>query len=186
LVVTGRSVAHLLPEYGCGLRVRLVGPFKDRVQTVALAEKLAPAIAERRVRDHDREVRARMQTLLGVDIEDDTIYSLALNTFVVPLEMAAMTLANLAEELDRTIRPEQWLQMRDAALAAEVRAALMVHPKVGHAPFEVRCEGGAVQVSGPGLVPPWDDLINDLALQVEGVKSVEVVAEQQPVPVRPG
>jgi hypothetical protein len=186
LVVTGRSVAHLLPEYGCGLRVRLVGPFKDRVQTVALAEKLAPAIAERRVRDHDREVRARMQTLLGVDIEDDTIYSVALNTFVVPLEMAAMTLANLAEELDRTIRPEQWLQMRDAALAAEVRAALMVHPKVGHAPFEVRCEGGAVQVSGPGLVPPWDDLINDLALQVEGVKSVEVVAEQQPVPVRPG
>jgi cytidylate kinase len=185
IVLTGRSVAHLLPDHGCGLRVRLVGPFKERAQIVAAEEKLALAMAERRVRDHDREMRARIQTLFGVDIEDDSAYSLVFNTFAMPLEVAAMTISSLAQELDRTVRPEQWCRMRDAALAAEVRAALMLNPKIGHAPFEVQCSSGIVQVNGPGLVPPWDDLVNDLARRVEGVKSVEVIAEEQPVPVRP-
>src|SRR5229473_1327229 len=137
LIVLGRSVAHILPEHGCGLRVRLVGPMKDRVREVAAEEKLAPAIAERRVRDYDREVRARIQTLFGADIEDPISYG------------------------------------------------LMLHPKIGHAPIEVLCASGAVQVNGPGLVPPWDDLVNDVVRRVEGVKSVEVIAEEQPVPVRP-
>src|SRR5216684_1813373 len=35
LIVLGRSVAHIMPEHGCGLRVRLVGPMKDRVRAVA-------------------------------------------------------------------------------------------------------------------------------------------------------
>ncbi len=181
----GRSVAHILPEHGCGLRVRLVGPMKDRVREVAAEEKLAPAIAERRVRDYDREVRARIQTLFGADIEDPISYGLMLNTFALPLNAAAAALVSCAEEIDRNVRPEQWREMLDAALSAEVRAALMLHPKIGHAPIEVLCASGAVQVNGPGLVPPWDDLVNDVVRRVEGVKSVEVIAEEQPVPVRP-
>src|SRR6266851_429560 len=173
LVVIGRSVAHLLPEHGCGVR------------EVAAEEKLAPAIAERRVRDYDREVRARIQTLLGTDIEDPTSYGLTLNTFALPLNAAAAALVSCAGEIDRNVRPEQWREMLDAALSAEVRAALMLHPKIGHAPIEVLCASGAVQVNGPGLVPPWDDLVNDVVRRVEGVKSVEVIAEEQPVPVRP-
>jgi cytidylate kinase len=185
LVVIGRSVAFLLPEHGCGVRVRLVGPIKDRVREVAAEERLAPAIAERRVRDYDREVRARIQTLLGADIEDPTSYGLTLNTFALPLNAAAAALVSCAEEIDRNVRPEQWREMHDASLSAEVRAALMLHPKIGHAPLEVLCASGAVQVNGPGLVPPWDDLVNDVVRRVEGVKSVEVIAEEQPVPVRP-
>jgi hypothetical protein len=74
--------------------------------------------------------------------------------------------------------------MRDAALAAEVRAMLMVHPKIGHAPLEVNCASGAVRVNGPGLVPPWDDLIGDVARGIDGVTSVEVNAEEAPAVVR--
>src|SRR5579863_88671 len=51
LVIIGRSVAQILPECGCGLRVRLTGPVKDRTREIAQEEKLAPAIAERRIRD---------------------------------------------------------------------------------------------------------------------------------------
>jgi hypothetical protein len=88
-------------------------------------------------------------------------------------------------EIDSAAGPEQWRLMRDAALAAEVRAMLMVHPKIGHAPLEVNCASGAVRVNGPGLVPPWDDLIGDVARNVAGVTSVEVNAEESPAPVRP-
>jgi hypothetical protein len=98
--------------------------------------------------------------------------------------LIAMLMTCIAE-IDRTAGPEQWRLMRDAALAAEVRAMLIVHPKIGHAPLEVNCAAGAVRVNGPGLVPPWDDLIGDVARGIEGVTSVEVNAEESLGPVRP-
>jgi cytidylate kinase len=185
LVVLGKSVALLMPDHGCGLRLRLVGPLKERVKEVTAEEKLAPAVAERRVRDYDREVRARMQVLFETDIEDPAVHHMALNTFTTPIPMLMAILATAAGEIDRVAGPEQWRLMRDTALAAEVRAMLMVHPKIGHAPLEVNCASGAVQVNGPGLVPPWDDLIGNVARQVEGVTSVEVNAEESPAPIRP-
>jgi cytidylate kinase len=185
LVIVGRSVAQIMPEEACGLRVRLVGPFKNRAAEIVAEEGLAPAVAERRVRDYDREMRARLQTLMGVDIEDPANYSVTLNTFSMPLETLAIALGSLAAEIDHTAQSDHWRKLSDAALAAEVRAALMLHPKIGHAPLEVLCARGVVQINGPGLVPPWDGLINEVVRGVEGVKSVEVVAEEQPVPVPP-
>jgi cytidylate kinase len=185
VVVVGRSVTHMMPDYGCGLRVRLTGPFKERVQVVGGEERLAPAIAERRVRDYDRETRARIQTLLDVDIDDPANFALVVNTYALPLAMLAEALAGLAADIDKRVSPENWRRMRDAALAAEVQAALMLHPKIGHAPFEVQCAAGVIHVSGPGLVPPWDGLINDVVRQVQGVTAVEVNADERPVPIPP-
>src|SRR5712692_5784751 len=102
LVVTGRSVTHLLPDCGCGLRVRLTGPFKERAQQVAREEGLTPAVAERRIRDYDRELRARVQTLFNYDIDEPANFHLVLNTFSMPLGTAASMLAWLALELDRS------------------------------------------------------------------------------------
>ncbi len=185
LVVVGRSVTYLVSECGCGVRVRLTGPFKQRAQLIAQEEGLSEAVAERRVRDYDREVRARVQTLFNYDLDDPANFSLVLNTFAMPLETAASLLAALAVDLDRITPPEQWARMRDAVLEAQIRAALILHPKIGHAPVEVQCAHGAVQINGPGLVPPWDDLVNEVVSQVEGVTSVQVVADEQPVTVRP-
>ncbi len=186
LVVIGRSVSTLMPSHGCGLRLRLTGPLSERVKEVAAEEKLAPAVAERRVRDYDREVRARLQALFEIDIEDPAFHHLTLNTFTNPMPLLVATLTAIVTEIDRAATPEHWRLMRDAALAAEVRAMLLVHPKIGHAPLEVKCARGAVRVNGPGLVPPWDDLIGDVARQVDGVTSVEVNAEDTPQPIRPG
>src|SRR5260370_6844190 len=122
LIVLGRSVAHILPEHGCGLRVRLVGPMKDRVREVAAEEELAPAIAERRLRDYDREVRARIQTLFGAQNAAAISYWLMLTTFAVPLNAAAAALVSCAEEIDRNVRPDQWREMLHAALSAALRA----------------------------------------------------------------
>ena len=112
LVIVGRSVAHIMPEDACGLRVRLVGPFKDRAVEIGSEEGLAPAVAERRVRDYDREVRARIQTLMGVDIDDPANYGVTLNTFAMPLETLATALGSLAGEIDHTARPDQWRKLR--------------------------------------------------------------------------
>jgi hypothetical protein len=44
---------------------------------------------------------------------------------------------------------------------------------------------GLVQVNGPGLVPPWDGLIDEVARRIAGVRAVEVIADEQPFPMRP-
>ncbi|MBV8358595.1 MAG: cytidylate kinase-like family protein [Deltaproteobacteria bacterium] len=180
LVVIGRSVAQILPELGCGLRVRLCGPLKERTRVAAAEEKLTTALAEARVRDYDREVRARIQTLFGIDIDDPSSYNLVLNVFAVPLESSAALLASFAGEVDRVVTAEQWGRMHDAALVAQVRAALLSHPKLGNAPFRVQCSGGAVQVVGLGIVPPWDDMVCEVVRRVNGVKSVEVLNQDMP------
>src|SRR5262249_16019933 len=141
LVVIGRSVAQILPGVGCGVRVRLCGAIKERTRIVATEEKLTAPLAEARVRDYDREVRARIQTLFGVDIDDPSNYNLVLNVFALPLESSALILTNLANEVDHAATGDQWGRMRDAALTAEVRAALISHPKLGNAPFRVQCSG---------------------------------------------
>ena len=182
LVVIGRSVAQILPELGCGLRVRLCGPLKERTRVAAAEEKLTTALAEARVRDYDREVRARIQTLFGIDIDDPSSYNLVLNVFAVPLESSAALLACFAGEVDRAATAEQWGRMRDAALVAEIRAALLTHPKLGNAPFRVQCSGGAVQVVGLGIVPPWDDMVGEVVRRVKGVKSVQVFNQDMPPP----
>ncbi len=185
LVVVSRSVTHQLPRCGCGLRVRLVGPLEDRVKAIASEENLAPAVAERRVRDYDRELRARIQTLFNFDLDDPTNFDLTLNTYGLPLPMQAKMLAEVALDIDQSVSASNWQKMRDAAVSAEVQAALMRHPKIGNAPVQVNCTNGRVQVNGPGLVPPWDELILEVARKVEGVHAVEVEADEQPIPVRP-
>ena len=71
--------------------------------------------------------------------------------------------------------------MRDAAIAAQVHAALVAHPKIGDTQMSVNCSAGCVRVSGVGLVPPWDDLVIGVAQKIEGVASVEVGADDDPV-----
>jgi cytidylate kinase len=185
VILYGRSVPHLMPSYGQCLRVRLTGSLKERVAEVMRDENLSQAAAERRVRDYDREVRARIQTLFDVDIEDPAVHHLTLNTFATPLDVLASMLAIVAEEMDQRVTPEELAQLQDTALAAQVRAALLIHPKIGQAPVEVICERGQVHVSGPGLVPPWDRLVGDVARQVDGVSLVEVNPEEVAAPVRP-
>ncbi len=184
LVLVDRAATVFVPPCGCALKVRMVGPFNERVKLVAETEKLSAVAAQRRVRDHDREVSARIQTLTGVDIEDPAFFDIVINGYGAPLEFSAAALAAYAERIDARVRPEQWQRMRDAATAAQVRAACHAHPKLGHAPIEVACSAGVVQVRGPGLVPPWDELANQVASGVEGVRAVEVEAEETPIPVR--
>ncbi len=176
--------AHLLPENGCGLRVRTIAALPKRIAFIAGSEKLSEAAAEKRVREHDREVRARAATLWGIDIDDAQIYHLVLNTSNLPLETLCATLMTCAQKVSAACPLSGWGELRDMAVAAQVRAGLLSHPKFGHAQVEVHCKAGAVQVFGPGLVAPWDDLVRQVTDRIEGVKSLTVGAHEPPLPLR--
>ncbi|HSR57705.1 MAG TPA: cytidylate kinase family protein [Candidatus Binataceae bacterium] len=184
VVFVSSSGAHLLPDNGCGLRVRVMASFESRARTSAAIEGLSQASAEKRVRDFDREVKARQQTLYGFDIDDPAIYHLVLNTSTLPLEVLVASLKASAEQLDRRCDARAREEIRDLAVAAQVRAALLCHPKFGLAQISVACSRGVVKMQGPGLVPPWDDLARQVVSKIDGVKSCEIGAEEPPLPLR--
>ena len=184
LVAVGRAVAHVLPQVGCGVRGRVVAPFEARLKQVAIEEKLAPAAAERRVLHYDREVRARIQSISNIDIDDASLYDLVINTANHPMDALATTLTTLARQIDGCTDSGQWQQLTDAAIAQQVRAALLAHPKIRDAEIVVTCTRGVVEMSGAGLVPPWDELVHSVARQVEGVAAVNVAADEPPMPLR--
>lgn len=181
IVVVGRSSSHFIPENSSGLRIRVVAPVAARIEQIAEEEKLQPAAAERRVRDYDAEVKARSLSLFGVDIDDASVYDLVINTCRHPLPHLASMLAALATQVDAEEISGRRAVLFDASIAAQVHAALVAHPKIRDAQVSVNCSSGCVRVSGPGLVPPWDELVIGVAQQIDGVSSVEVGADEAPI-----
>ncbi len=184
LVFASSSGAQLMPGNGCGLRVRVIAPLSQRVLAIAELEKLTLPVAEKRVRDHDREVKARAQTLYSFDIDDPALYDLVLNTSTLSLDTLVASLKSCAEKVDGRADRSGWQDIRDAAIAAQVRAALLAHSKFGHAEIGVDCVLGVVRMNGAGLVAPWDDLARRVAAGIEGVKSCDIGAEVPPMPPR--
>src|SRR5262245_19743119 len=92
----------------------------------------------------------------------------------------------LRHKIEKLACDEHRQKLCDTAIAQQVRAALMAHPKIGEASVEVNCRTGVVTLSGPGLVPPWNSLVESVARSVLGVVSVEIAAEEPPMPQRAG
>ncbi len=185
LIVVGRGSAHHLPASGCGLRVHVIASLNDRVARVAGDEKLSSGGAEKRVRDYDNEIRSRVQTVCGLDIEDSNVYALVLNSSAMTVEGCAAALVAAARRIDSQASAEDWRRLRDAATEAQVRAAIHAHPQLKSSQIEIECINGAVRINGPGLVPPWDGLADQVVRQVDGVASVEVTADGVAMPILP-
>ena len=184
-VFASSSGAQLMPANGCALRVRAMAALPVRVRNITEIEGLSPTAAEKRVRDHDREVKARALSLYNFDIDDAQIYDLVLNTSVLPLSAMVETLRSCTAYIDASLDGNGIQELHDAALAAQVRAALLSHPKFGHADITVECTRGAVCMNGPGLVAPWDNLARQVAAEIEGVTSCDIGAANPPMPLRP-
>lgn len=185
-IVVGRSVAFMLPESPCSLRVRVIAPLASRIARVMADEQIALAAAEKRTTHYDGEVKARIQSLYNLDIDDPANYDLVIRNAQHPTTAMADTIAAAAATIDSAGDTTALVRLRDVAIAAQVHAALFAHPKIQNAQIAVGCSEGRVNISGPGLVPPWDALIVEVARSIEGVAAVEVGAEAAVIPDPPG
>ena len=184
-IVVGRSVAFMLPESPCTMRVRVVAPTASRVARVMADENLAQAAAEKHLQTYDTEVRARIQSLYNLDIDDASNYDLVIKNAHHPLSAMADALTAAASASEAACDAAAPKRLRDSAIAAQVHAALFAHPKIRDAQISVGCADGCVRLDGPGLVPPWDELVIEVARSVEGVATVQVGAEVAVIPDPP-
>lgn len=186
VVIVGRVVPCMLPA-GMSelLRIRAVGPLKARVEVVMREERLDAAAAERRVLHHDQEMQAWVAQLLrGVGLNDPAVYDLTVNTAARPLALLSEAIAAMVREIAAADDHAARQALADHCLAAQVRAALMAHPKIGHAAIAVESAQGRVTLKSSALVPPWDELAIAVVRQVSGVATVQLELQEAPPPVR--
>jgi cytidylate kinase len=184
-------VSHAMPMWvprnvGHVLRVRTVAPMEVRVRRVMDEERLSARQAEHRIHESDREVQARMRSILKVDVEDPQLYDVILNTSSAPLDTLSAVVIDLAHAVARSCSEDSRILLKDACIASQVRAALMAHPKIGRAPFEITSTKGAVTIAGQSLVSPWDSMVRDIAGQIGGVASVRLEVGTLPFVPPPG
>jgi cytidylate kinase len=186
VVIVGRVIPCMLPA-GISelLRIRAISPLKARVEVVMREERLEVGAAERRVLHHDQEMQAWVAHLMhGLGLNDPAVYDLTVNTAARPLSLLSEALALMVREIAAANDVAARQALADHCLAAQVRAALMAHPKIGHAAITVESSRGQVTLKSSALVPPWDELALTVVRQVGGVDRVELEIQEPPPPVR--
>jgi hypothetical protein len=127
-----------------------------------------------------------MRSILKLDVDDPQLYDVILNTSSAPLDTLAAVVIDLAHAVARSCSEDSRILLKDACIASQVRAALMAHPKIGRAPFEITSTKGAVTIAGQSLVSPWDSMVRDIAGQIGGVASVRLEVGTLPFVPPPG
>jgi len=87
VVVVGRGANWFL-EPRCGLRLRIVAPFEQRVGAVAERLAIRREVAARQVRELDAEQRAFIRQSFGRDVDDPLGYDVVINLGTLPVEAA--------------------------------------------------------------------------------------------------
>lgn len=161
------------------LKVRVNACMEDRARIVMGRDKISREEAIAAVKDADQERYNWSMSLHGVDHNDSHLYDLVLHLRRIPMDFAVDMICDLSQSKHFQVTDESRQVMEDVALAANVRCHL-----IGLKPdIEVTAREGVVHVNTAAYPMYKDTLtreIRGLAMQVEGVKKVEVELESTP------
>jgi cytidylate kinase len=98
-LVLGQGAQVVLRDNPDACRVLIVAPFGLRVQWVAEAEKLSPAVARRHVRACDLARNDYLARYHGVNWLDPYLYHLIINTGQMPVDAAVSLIVHAAQAI---------------------------------------------------------------------------------------
>jgi hypothetical protein len=87
VVIVGRGANWFL-NARCGLRLRIVAPFEQRIEMLATRFNVRREEAARKVRDLDAEQKAYIRQSFGHDVDDPLGYDVVINLGTLSLESA--------------------------------------------------------------------------------------------------
>jgi len=159
----------------------LIAPIDARVQQVQARQKLNAAAARRYVEEMDKARSRRLMALFGFDWRDPSRYDLVVNLGRMSMATAKQLILETVHLPDYQTTPASNRAFLDFALAARVRAALVLSPDLSGALLDVKALDGDISVSG--IIPSWffEDNVVAKIKQVAGVKSVKAALENTPV-----
>lgn len=106
-IIIGRGGFVLTRDLPCGVHVRLVAEFRDRVAALCARERVDKLEAEPILRRQDADKARMIREQFKRDIEDPLNYDFVFNTSRVPLDVVAKEVLMLAEERYRIFKDSQ-------------------------------------------------------------------------------
>jgi cytidylate kinase len=181
IVYHGHLGHELLPDVKHVIKVLLTAPIEMRVRQVQMREKLTAAAARRHIEAMDKARSRRLMALFGVDWRDPNRYDLVVNLGRMSMTAAKRLILETVHLPDYQMTPSSKQAFLDFALAARVRAALVLWPDLSRALLDVKASDGEISVYG--IIPSWffEDNVVTRIKQVAGVKSVKADLEHAPV-----
>lgn len=148
VVIMGRWSTLLLRDVDHALRVRVGAPMNVRVRRITERLGLSPEEARAQIERSDRGVRARIRQFFDVDWGDALLYDMVLSTGRFSVEAGADLLCHVLARPEWQPTEASRATLRDAALAARVRAALKAAPETTRLNVKITCQGGRLELAG--------------------------------------
>ena len=174
LVYHGFAFHYFVKDIPCTLKVRITAKLKDRIGYVMKRDKISNRDAKRFIRKIDERRRKWSQRLYGIDPSDPSLYDLVLHIGEITVADAVDTICHVIGFKHYQTTLESKKSIRDMALTAEVKAALMeLDPSIG-----VSSENGIVTLKIDDKSFQERKLITnmmDMDKTVRGIKRINVV-----------
>ena len=148
LVVLGRGSHILLREVPYALKVRITAPLETRIERVMHQDRIDRRTAQSLIEKTDRARDGYIKSNYGQDWGDLQFYDQVFNTGLQSYEQVVKLLVQALQELDPKATPEAEQKLRGQAVAARVKARLVIDPQVFVPTLEVFHDGMAVVLRG--------------------------------------
>ena len=186
VILSGRGATIFLRKVRHALRVRISAPERVRAYRVEHQQELTSDAAIHRVRQNDRERASNVKFLYHVDWDDPLLYDLVLNTERLDAKEGARLIQNALQSERVQPTPESRAEVKDLALTAHAKAALLAHPTTRPLHLAVACKQGQLSVSGmverEELKKAAEEILGRIP-EVGGVQSEIVVVSSRRAPV---
>lgn len=160
------------------LKVRIIATLELRAAVVARRETIGPQAAAAWIAKVDRERQRWTRSLYGVDPEDPHLYDLMVNIPAYSVEDAAELVCRSVEMEQFATTDESRQEMRDLALACEIKAALVEdHPD---AMVTSRYGNVVVYAAGDRAARRVKESTDHRLSDVEGINNIEIHSDSPP------
>lgn len=172
VVIVGRGGQMILRNVPGALHARIIAPFKTRVRRVMKENECEEKIAERMVRQHDRDSSGYLSTYFGINWDDNELYDLVINTRAITLNQGVALLAGAADTRHIEESPPVSQYLYDLALSHKGKAALLAISKDLEW-VELEVKQGVVTLSGIVDSTAIKHNCQKTILNIKGIKSVD-------------
>ncbi len=172
IVYHGLAGHFFLPRISHVLKVRIIADLEDRIRLEMDHEGISYGEALRQLKKDDEQRRKWSYTLYGIDTTDSALYDLVIHIQKISVPDAADIIVHTVNRAAFQTTEESLKSIRDLALAAQVRAALVeLNPAV-----EVSADDGYVHIMTKASVlgMAMGEQLEKIARKIRGVEHVEI------------
>jgi cytidylate kinase len=147
-VIMSRGANYLLKGIPHILRIRVAAPLEKRIERIMLQESLSWETARLLVKKADHEIIAAIQQLYGKKWDDPSAYEIKFDTSLQEGEQIIESVKSLLTAKDHLKTPEAQQQLTMKALAARIKAKILINPKFLIPTLEVKATPEEIVLHG--------------------------------------